>query len=365
MSRSLPIILLISVCLAASGIAADPPCMPTWFWDPPRIPCEAGYAPPYEDLSKAYQEAFEDAAWRMFIGSGCRIAGERGLLKTGCDAISMGGTVEFYVDSSGFEAFRKGLVRVDSVATTAMAVVLLSITPISFSGGWVASPVKDAEIEVDPGEFIAQGESEAYFFEMSSWLEAERAARIEAAFAVLTRRRNVQLIIDDRRIETTAEQTDVWMRSLRTVARRIDPETGNRVVMVGYSGFPLYREEFTIVEWLHRKEFILTLYRDADSLSQFLRSRLSDKTLKVLQAVSEGQPLVEKDFLRLIKELNAICRDDDLTPYSEVSAGALAGIRGVAATPEASEEERVVTNRIVIERHYRAYLDSGLKNAAD
>lgn len=218
---------------------ADPPLLPGWFWDPPPVACAVGYAPPYADLSKAYQEAFEDAAWRMFRDRGCRIAGERGLMTTGNDAILMGGTVDFVVDSSGFEAFKMELVRIDSLAVPGLALVLITLAPVDVDRNLVPSPDNAAGSRSDPGFSATSGEAEAYFFEISSWQEAERAARMQAAFEISTQRRDVAILIDDRRIETTAEGTNAWLQSLRTVSRRIDPQTGCRQVRIQYQGFPL------------------------------------------------------------------------------------------------------------------------------
>ncbi|MBZ0263314.1 hypothetical protein K8I28_01485 [bacterium] len=179
-----------------------------------------GYAEIYDRLEMSYRSAFEDAAWRLFVDSGCRVTGNRAAGKAPGGLMSLGSYFIFDVDSSRFETFKKSLVRLDSLKMNTMVTMLVGKKGTKLESINVSSKPKN-------GQFIkAIAHAPGYYFNSSSWIEAERLARIEAALLLRTDFRGRQSFQNEQDLKDYLVQTDVYLSGVQTVRREFDPETG-------------------------------------------------------------------------------------------------------------------------------------------
>lgn len=233
--------LIALVCLPAihGFLAAQQPApyrMPGWFWISPDSKdgsLSVGFAPRYYTIQSSYDEAYLDAAWRLFIDRESRVHGGQATTNVATGVFHAGKVYKFDVDSTLFEGFTKSLVRIDSAATKDLIVMLVGRKKIEVDRIHVLPPP-----ELNPGEFRVQGSivtlagSPQYHQEDSSWKEAERNARIEAALALNAKIRSVEGHLADQSIKTVIVETDVRIRNLQTVARTINASTGEHIVIV-------------------------------------------------------------------------------------------------------------------------------------
>lgn len=225
MKKSVLYLLWIALIPLSEAFGGDS-VLPAWFWNTPRIDgvCVAvGYSPPYIDAPYAFDVAFNDAAWRLYGDRVCRIAGEKGVASTPEGLMDMGSTIKQVVDSSGFESFRERIFRIDSVATEHLRAVLIATADIDVDKTLQNAP----PLELDcSGCNIAQSSAPIYYHYSSSWIEAERDARIELAVSTAADLSGCSLYRDDNMFSTSIIKTDIILSSVQTIHRRIDSENG-------------------------------------------------------------------------------------------------------------------------------------------
>jgi|GEM_PF-1391838 len=208
--------------------------MPGWFW---RTTVEinthlaVGYAPVYYNLATSYDAAFDDAALRMFTDRRCRIVGERGSAWEGSAVMSLGSNLRIEADTAGFAVFKSGLARLDSISSAGLAAMLVGtrITQVD-KMPHPPPPIRDIQLSTNPTVITGLGSALLYHQPASSWLEAERTARLEAAMAAATRMRGEAADIGSSSLKTTLIEVDVQMKNIRTIARTID--TLNKTVWI-------------------------------------------------------------------------------------------------------------------------------------
>ncbi len=202
--------------------------MPAWFWDSPASTA-VGYSLPHQDSEDAYADAFHDAAWRLFCDRRCRIAGEKAVASSPEGTMQMGSTIGIDVDSTGFEAFSRSLVRLDSAATRAMRIILVGGSNVTIDRTPVPAPVTAPDNGSTP---VGYGSAPPYYYESSSWIEAEYKARLELALQAYSRFTGSSERIDDQILKTSVTGTDVILTNVQTVCRRMDRKNGTVKVWV-------------------------------------------------------------------------------------------------------------------------------------
>jgi hypothetical protein len=211
----------------------EPVLMPVWFWDTPRmggISFAVGYSPLHQESDHAYQEAFQDAAWRLFCDRQCHIYGEKGIASSPEGTMQMGSTIRIEVDSTGFSAFSGRLVRLDSLATTTMRVILVGTAEVVIDKARISVP--DFEI-TDPEKNLGLGSAPIYYHESSSWIEAEREARIQLALDAHAEFMGSSETADEMILQTAVTKTDVALTGIQTLHRRIERTQGYVMVWAG------------------------------------------------------------------------------------------------------------------------------------
>ena len=232
--------LFINICIVSLFVlkseAGKPVKMPVWFWETPQSSQTAlcvGYSIPYDNIQSSYNEAFEDAAWRLFVDRGSHITGGRAMLETPEGMMAAGGKFTFLVDSSAFEGFSKSLVRIDSAVTADLVVMLVGNQMTEVDQKWEKNPGKpDIAHWKQSSSVVAQGMGERYLYESSSWQEAERTAREEAALLA----NSVLKILEKRSLWISQSvyltETDVYLWNVQTIARGIDTVSGSKIVII-------------------------------------------------------------------------------------------------------------------------------------
>ena len=82
------------------------------------------------------------------------------------------------------------------------------------------------------GYYVVHGISAPYYYEKSSWIWAERRARIEAAMTISLDIKAMEMHIDEQNVKTVVAESDAVLMMVQTVARGIDSKSGARWVIV-------------------------------------------------------------------------------------------------------------------------------------
>ena len=229
------IFLLITGCTSniQTTVEATPgDLMPAWFWDTPSIngiQLAVGYSLPHIESEHAYDEAFHDAAWRLFCDKRCRIFGEKGTASSPEGTMQMGSTMRMEVDSTGFSAFSRKLARLDSMVTESMRIMLVATSEVQVDKQRVHFP--RLKINGSTGYF-GIGAAPLYYHLSSSWIEAEREAREQLAIDAHSELKGTTEAVDEQMLHTIVTKTDVTLSDIQTIHRRIDYINGFVMVWV-------------------------------------------------------------------------------------------------------------------------------------
>lgn len=183
-----------------------------------------GYSVPHRESLSAYDDAFKDAAWRLFADRISQVTGERGSATAPDGMMDLGSTLTQQVDSAGFEAFQKQVVRLDSVLAGGMRVMLVGTAEFSVDTTRIPAPADDHSLEADLA--VAEGSAPIYFYPSSSWQEAERKARLELALGANAEIKGIGVNRDDEQFKMAVFKTAVRLEAVQTVSRRWDVKNG-------------------------------------------------------------------------------------------------------------------------------------------
>ena len=228
-------VVILSLAHAGNENQKDNFQLPAWFWDTPvagSTLTAVGYSQPYRESEHAYADAFNDGAWRLFRDLHSRISGERGTSTVAEGMMNIGSTIRQEIDSTGFTAFSKTIIRLDSASTPTLRIVLVSTGDLPINRELLSEQSIAPEII---GSHLTQGSAPIYYHESSSWIEAEREARIELAIGTLSSLKGQTEIVDDNIFQTSITETDVILTDIRTMHRRIDRK--KRLVTVWIKGY--------------------------------------------------------------------------------------------------------------------------------
>lgn len=224
-------IVVLIATLTNYAIGADDQLMPEWFWETPDVDgvhFAVGFAQVYvRNIEASFAEAYEDANKRLYEDSGCRVIGERALGSGPTGAFSLGEIVNFEIDEEGFQDFSNGIVHIDSLRHQRFVVVLVATGATEVDNELVPSPsVEAARKCLRDKNFMTCGSGicKTSYYQSLSWQEAERAARVEAAFIHHSVVNHLQQVLDGQMVNVTVNKTDVRIADYRTVGRALDAE---------------------------------------------------------------------------------------------------------------------------------------------
>ena len=201
--------------------------MPAWFWDTPQVSGGAlavGYSVPHRESLSANDDAFKDAAWRLFCDRTSLVTGERGSATAPDGMMDLGSTLNQQVDSAGFEAFQKHVVRLDSALAGGMRVMLVGTGEFPMDTACIPSPAEEEAIQMELT--VAEGSAPIYYYQSSSWQEAEQRARLELALGANAEIKGVGVNRDNEQFKAAVFKTNVRLEAVQTVRRRWDMKNG-------------------------------------------------------------------------------------------------------------------------------------------
>ena len=196
---SKPIVVMLVVCSVASESFAQ---YPVWFIEQGRIPgprVVVGYAQPGYRHDSTGGAAYQDALFSFARQNRVKISGGQIFWNTEAGSFWMGSDFSEDVDTTGLTQAAESLAVLDSFTTPSMQALLLgpkgseldpawkTMTGLGTTApGWIESP------PVSSTDEYAVGMAPQYYYESSSWKEAERMARRNLARSVFTTVRMLQ-----------------------------------------------------------------------------------------------------------------------------------------------------------------------------
>ena len=202
---------------------------PRWFLNPVELGCErviVGFASPSYYTDSAISRAVKNARENFARQQSSRIEGGQLFWATEAGTYWMGADFTEQYDTAASETALTLLAPVDSLATKNVTLCLLidqgcqpdrrflqrvAIRPEAPS--WTETLPEDSKY------LYAVGLSTEYYYEVSSWLEAERMGRRSLARSVVVALASLQRVNDHEGHDLRREQVSVSLSNIEVVAR--------------------------------------------------------------------------------------------------------------------------------------------------
>ena len=210
--------------------------LPEWFWKTPRttgVLYAVGYSDPYEYPESSFEEAFNNAAERLWYDRECRIINNKITIDTPGLALPSARIFKVQADTNGLAEFKNSVYHLDSAYTESIVVVLVGTAKTKLKKKLAASPkIKKIDRIKIPKHIAATLYTEKYAYETSSWMELEAECRRKLANLVYTELSNQRVSINEGRFNTTDTKTDIRLSQIQTIYRAIDKDTGARWIKI-------------------------------------------------------------------------------------------------------------------------------------
>lgn len=202
-----------------------------WFLNQSDIRCKAisvGYAiHSYFQDTTAIKLAFRNACINFVRNKQDRISGGEAFWATGIGTFDMGNNFTETYDTTMVPYYEKQFFIIDTLAEKNFVAVLTSFKGCKLRPGelkgrfinisnqpdWVEAPPRDKNY------YYSVGMSPGYFYEKSSWLEAEKSARLALASSISTYVESLQLMdfyssqdIENRALSVTLNNVQIVSR---------------------------------------------------------------------------------------------------------------------------------------------------------
>jgi hypothetical protein len=206
---------------------------PRWFTDQGKLDDKTvavGYAPHYFNTDSAIKIAFKNACENFARNKFLKIKGgqefwstEAGIFFLGDDIVESYDTNQYYNAINSFKVF-------DTLITEDLIVILV------FDSNFVSSSISDREIisqniisrewfkspPIDSIYYYAIGIAPEYFYETSSWMEAERLARLNLARQIYSKLESIQKFAFQEGQEIRSEEISVILKDVQVIQRLRD-----------------------------------------------------------------------------------------------------------------------------------------------
>jgi len=223
------VIITITLTLVNLAVGGDDQLMPRWFWETPDvggIHLAIGFAQSYvRNMEASYEEAFADAAKRLYVDRGCRVTGERAQGSGPVGSFSLGEVAEFHTNETGLDNFTQAVIHIDSVRCGKYIVVLVGTGMVDVDNKITPSPTVEKArkcLEENDLQACGSGTCRTSYYQNLSWQEAERAARIDAAYSIASEVHHFRQKMDNQMVDVTVNKTDVGIAGYKTVGRALD-----------------------------------------------------------------------------------------------------------------------------------------------
>jgi hypothetical protein len=232
--------LLVVLLYARSGFSQE---YPIWFLNEREVGCgnaAVGFAKVSFYRDSAIALSFRQGCEAIVRQSAVKIAGGQSFWATEAGTYWMGTDIREEYDTSKIAGVCNQVVALDTFAADAGVFVLVGqhgcMTPglkgktVSLAGKGLPSWTEDLPRD---GEYVyAVGVAPRYFYETSSWTEAERAARRNLARTLLSHVKSLQKRDEDEAQDVRQEDLSVVVKDYRVVARWRDMKTETFYVLV-------------------------------------------------------------------------------------------------------------------------------------
>jgi hypothetical protein len=216
------------VCLTLCAISSLAQSYPAWFLNQGSLTCESavvGYANPSYYPDSAIAQAVRNAIVNAGRLRATRVSGGQAFWSTEGGMFWMGSNIREDFDSM-LSAERGSWKILDAFTTPGFVAVLYGdsaciVDPSARAIVRVPSkpPLWTETLPNDDRFFYAVGLAPEYYYETSSWQEAEQSARLSLARTVHTRIKSLQKVAGREGQEVREEETHVTLERLQVVAR--------------------------------------------------------------------------------------------------------------------------------------------------
>ncbi len=221
--------LLISIIFTGAGrLPPRTPAYPSWFYAPPKNSVTAtGMARLSHFKESAISQASERALAGLARNIRVRIAGEERSLGLAGRELYLGNTITETVDSSTVGYAESVICYLDTVISDDLVLVLAATGSYACSSEMLqadALPEWTRHIPDQPGYAYGLGAAPVYYTEISSWSEAEQAARRHLALSLMSREKSLGKISHYGLQEARSTETDIVLQNIETVGRARDEQ---------------------------------------------------------------------------------------------------------------------------------------------
>jgi len=196
---------------------------PSWFVTAPEGAVTAvGYALSSYYPENAIQLACENAFYNLASFKSTRFKGEEGTISVPNGHLYAGNNFVEIIDSTLLENLSNQIVYLDTTIVGSLTLVLVSDEHIDISKELVEVnrlPIWINQLPDATNELYAIGVSPIYFREVSSWLQAEKDARLQLALSLGIRIKTMEKQLNESYQEITQYSVDQILKNVKVVAR--------------------------------------------------------------------------------------------------------------------------------------------------
>jgi hypothetical protein len=214
---------------------------PVWFVYPEKIdaPFSFGYSSAEYYTDSLNIIALKNAAQNYALFKSSKIVGGQGFWTTEFGDYWMGEDIEEIFDQQCFNSFLSADI-ITKFNTDSFTIILASTNKIEINDELnaiidlktIAQPSWTDEIPKSKSCLYGVGVAPKYYYETSSWLEAERAARLSIARQIAVSISSLQKKLDNDLKDTKKEELNIRISNVKIVERWIDTEKELYYVLV-------------------------------------------------------------------------------------------------------------------------------------
>lgn len=222
-----------------------------WFINQSEVNCKmvsVGYAEhSYFRDTAAVKRAFISACRNFVMDKSTKIKGSEAFWVTGIGTYDMGNNFKGIYDTSRVKYYEKKFVVLDTLNEGGFVSVLAGNRGCKpnmhifkrenmdslKAPSWIENPPKSDEYD------YSVGASPAYYYEKSSWLEAENSARLKLAFSISMNIESLQMMNFDNGISQSIENESITvnLHNLKVISRWKDKKNDIFYVLIRMSKY--------------------------------------------------------------------------------------------------------------------------------
>lgn len=213
-----------------------------WFYNPSSINCSkiaVGYAPrSYYADTTALKNAFLNACENYAKYERVQVMGNRSYWSTENGTYTMNSSFSEVYDTAMAASLCRSLKIIDTMITESYLAVAVGSCSYEEAAGSLPDDAFDTKpvwVEAIPGddEYIySSGSAPLYYYEINSWLDAEKLARRNLAFALHSKTSAVEKKLDQSGEQMKNEETSVCLSNLQIISRYKDKKENICYVLI-------------------------------------------------------------------------------------------------------------------------------------